>query len=163
MLENDQRSYTIEEAEALEGEYELDEGILVPVTRPKRIHARVCAKLIVRLGNHCEATGQGEVLDDCGFVLERGPDTLRGPDVAVILAERARELPRNCHPEGAPDLVVEVASESNRPGQLLRKVGQYLDAGAALVWVLHPDRGTVVVYHADGQTEILRQEQELTG
>ncbi len=163
MLQQEERQYTVEELDSLEGEYELDEGNLVPVTRPKRLHARVCAKLVTRLEIHCEATGQGEVLDDCGFILERGPDTFRGPDVAVILTERAQKLPLNCHPEGAPDLVVEVASPGNRPGQILRKVSQYLDAGAALVWVLYPERGTVVIYAADGRVEILGAEHELTG
>ncbi|GMU54716.1 MAG: hypothetical protein AMXMBFR33_38620 [Candidatus Xenobia bacterium] len=163
MLQDERRLYRVEELDSLEGEFELDEGILVPVTRPKRLHGRICMNVGGLLWSHCRATGQGEVLsNDAGFILQRGPDTLRGPDVAVIRVERARELAPDCHPEGAPDLVVEVISESNRPGEMLRKVGQYLESGATLVWVIYPERAQVVVYRSDGEVELLAQDQELT-
>jgi Uma2 family endonuclease len=49
-------------------------------------------------------------------------------------------------PPVPPDLVVEVASPGNRPGELLRKVGEYQSAGVPLVWVVYPQRRSVAVY-----------------
>ena len=37
-----------------------------------------------------------------------------------------------------PALVIEVFSPSNRPGEMYVKISEYLDAGVALVWVIHP-------------------------
>ena len=146
----------------MEGEYELDEGELVAVTRPQRRHGKVCARLTLLLGTHCETTGQGEVLcNDTGFLLGTSPDTLRGPDVAVLLTHRLEGLELNGWPDGAPDVVAEVVSPSDRPGEIQRKVGQYLDAGARLVWVLYPERRVVCCYADNGLVQIVQGDQLL--
>ncbi|MBK9411664.1 MAG: Uma2 family endonuclease [Gemmatimonadetes bacterium] len=41
-------------------------------------------------------------------------------------------------PELAPDLVVEVLSPDDRPGEVLAKVADWLNAGCRLVWVDRP-------------------------
>jgi Uma2 family endonuclease len=87
---------------------------------------------------------------------------VEGPDVAVMRSSRLEGLAEDCWPEGAPDLVVEVVSPGDSPGPLQHKVGQYLDAGAELVWLAYPARRTVVAYGKDGSVEILGPEQELT-
>jgi Uma2 family endonuclease len=46
---------------------------------------------------------------------------------------------------------------------LQRKVGQYLDAGAALVWVVYPERSKVAVFEATGLVLLLGEEEELCG
>ncbi len=157
--------YTVDDLDSLKGDFELDEGRLVPVTQPKRRHGKVCARLTTRLQIHCDRTGQGEVLsNDTGFILHRDPDTLRGPDIAVLQAERLEGLPEDCHPEMAPDLAIEVVSPANSPGDLQRKVAQYLEAGASLVWVVYPARRTVAVYTGgEGLVQLLGDGQELIG
>ena len=40
--------------------------------------------------------------------------------------------------ELAPDLAAEIVSLDDRPGELLAKVGQWLDAGTKLVWIIDP-------------------------
>lgn len=157
--------FTVDDLDSLKGDFELDEGRLVPVTQPKRRHGKVCARLTTRLQIHCDKTGQGEVLsNDTGFILHRNPDTLRGPDIAVIQAERLEGLPEDCHPEMAPDLAIEVVSPANSPGDLQRKVAQYLEAGTSLVWVVYPARRTVAVYTGgEGLVQLLGDGQELIG
>jgi len=49
-----------------------------------------------------------------------------------------------------PDLAVEVVSPSNRPGEIAKKVREYLAVGTLLVWVVYPERRTVVM-HRPGQ------------
>jgi Uma2 family endonuclease len=158
------RLYTAEEFAKMEGDYELDRGRLVPVTKPHRRHGRACIRIGSLLHQHCVETGQGEVLgNDTGFLLERDPDTVRGPDIAVLRAERLVGLSDDTWPEGAPDLVVEVASPSNTPAELHRKVGQYFGSGAQLVWVVYPARKTVVIYDSAGGVQLLGEDAELTG
>jgi Uma2 family endonuclease len=65
--------------------------------------------------------------------------------------------------ELAPDLAVEVLSPGDRPGEVLAKVGDYLDAGARLVWVVDPERRLVRVYRADGTESILMERDTLDG
>lgn len=87
-----------------------------------------------------------------GFVLERGPDTVRAPDVALVA--RGRELLSNGYIDGAPLLAVEIVSPSNTAADLDEKVQQYLAAGAHRVWVVYPKTQHVVVHRGDGSVEV---------
>jgi Uma2 family endonuclease len=101
---------------------------------------------------------------DFGILLARGPDTVRAPDVVFYRADR---LPAGGIPstywELAPDLAVEVLSPSDRRGKVLKKVGEYLDAGTHLVWVVDPRRRTAVVYRPEGEPTILGADGILDG
>jgi Uma2 family endonuclease len=46
----------------------------------------------------------------------------------------------------APDLVVEVLSESNTPREMTIKLAEYAAAGVKLVWYVDPEAKTVTVY-----------------
>ena len=46
----------------------------------------------------------------------------------------------------APDLIVEVLSESNTPREMAIKLGEYATFGVKLVWYVDPDAKTVTVY-----------------
>ena len=131
--------------------YELDHGELVIMEPPVPEHGRVELRIGAILLAFVEAHRLGVVYSgDPGFVLARSPDTVRGPDVAFLRAERVPQgEDRKWFYEGAPDLAVEVLSPSDRPGQLAKKVRNYLDSGTRLVWVADPWSRTVVV-HAPG-------------
>ncbi len=47
---------------------------------------------------------------------------------------------------GPPDLVVEVLSPSDRPGDTSARIGDWLRAGTRQVWVVDPEARTLVVY-----------------
>lgn len=160
------RLYTVEEVDALEGDYELDEGVLVPLlTNAKPLHGRCVSRMTTRLSIYVEQYGLGEVLaGDAGFVLKRNPDTLRGPDVAFV--SRARVEAHGSLAEwmrGGPDLAVEVLSPGDRAGELQRKASQFLQAGTRLVWLLDPRRRRATIQRADGSREVLREAQMLDG
>ena len=65
-----------------------------------------------------------------GFVLGRGPDTVRAPDVAFISSDRlqSEEIP-DSFIEMAPDLVVEVVSPGDSRREVEEKVEDWLQAG----------------------------------
>jgi len=67
------------------------------------------------------------------------------------------------YPALAPDLVVEVLSPGDRPGETLAKVADWLSAGSGLVWVIDPDRRQARVYRQDGTEALVTGDQALDG
>ena len=143
---------------------ELVQGRLVVHEPPGGQHGNVAAKLAFRLGQHIDVTGAGEVfVGDVGFTLRRHPDTVRGPDVAFVSRERLPQPIPHTYLELAPDLVVEVLSHNDRPGETLAKVGDWLDAGARLVWLIDPQRRLARIYRLDGTETTVGETDALTG
>ena len=64
-------------------------------------------------------------------------------------------------PPVVPDLVVEVYSPSNRPGQIREKVNEYLAAGVPMVWLLYPERRTLAIYRPDDLLPIVLGDDEV--
>jgi len=143
---------------------ELVRGHLVVREPPGGRHGSVTALLAVRLGNHIDLTGGGTLfIGDTGFTLARNPDTVRGPDIAFVQTERLPAPIPNSYLELAPDLVVEVLSHTDRPGETLAKIGDWLDAGARIVWVIDPERRIARVYRHNGRESLLREQDDLDG
>lgn len=144
--------------------YELVGGVLRVSEPPGGEHCYIASRLIIRLGAYVDAERLGIVMGECGYVLRRQPDTVRGPDVSFIRRDR---IPRGDafarFIEGAPDLVVEVVSPGDRRGEIAEKVEGYLDAGAQLVWVVYPRRTQVVVHDPEGIPEVLGLDGALEG
>ena len=103
------------------------------------------------------------VAAETGFTLARGPDTVRAPDIAFVRRERLPSSVPVGFPELAPDLVVEVLSPDDRPGETLAKVGDWLEAGARLVWVIDPQGRNARVYRADGSQTWINEADHLDG
>jgi Uma2 family endonuclease len=127
--------------------HELQGGVLLAEPQPFPRHAQIQARLAHALLDFVDPRGLGVVLTEGGFLLSRNPDTVRGPDVSFVRADRfdAEEAGRAFFP-GAPDLAIEILSPSNRPGEMHAKVADYLAGGSRLVWVIDPDRGVASVY-----------------
>ena len=68
------------------------------------------------------------------------PELLLEPDLAFTSRSRCPggKLPREQVASVIPNLVVEVLSPSNRPGEMARKLDAYFAAGVELVWVIDP-------------------------
>jgi Uma2 family endonuclease len=65
------------------------------------------------------------------------------PDISIICDEAKRHK-EGC--AGAPDLVVEILSPSNRSHDMLLKFNKYLDAGVREYWVIDPDDKVLQVH-----------------
>ena len=129
---------------------ELVRGVLVVREPPGFQHGAITATLGTLLKQHVDANDLGVVLvGDPGFKLATGPDTVRGPDIAFIRRERVpRPLPVG-FAAFPPDLVIEIRSPSDRPGDILGKVGDWLSVGTRLVWVIDPAHLVAHVYRQD--------------
>jgi Uma2 family endonuclease len=93
------------------------------------------------------------------------PGLVRIPDVAFISGARlpGRRVPREPIPDLAPDLAVEVLSESNTADEMARKRREYFAAGVRLVWQVAPEARTVEVYTAPEQVTVLHEADTLDG
>ena len=143
---------------------ELVHGVLVVREPAGYQHGDVAMRLAAAIFTHVEAHGLGRVFAaETGFTLARNPDTVRAPDVAFISTARLPEPPPRGFAELAPDLAVEVLSPDDRPGEVLAKVGNWLTAGARLVWVVDPVRVLARAYRADGSESMLDEMDALRG
>jgi Uma2 family endonuclease len=143
---------------------ELIRGVLVVREPAGYSHGRVIAQLTGRLWAHVEQTSAGELLGaETGFTLSRDPDTVRAPDIAFVHRDRLPDPTSRAFVELAPDLVVEVVSHDDRLGEVLSKVGDWLEAGTRLVWVIDAQRRVARVYRADGSEASLTEAGELNG
>jgi Uma2 family endonuclease len=156
---------TAEECFALQEEgyrVELQVGFLVEEPRPVARHQVTLARLSEILGPMARAQG-GRVVPEMDLVLARRPDPVRAPDIAVFTREQWRWVDPDRPYEGAAELVIEVLSPSNRPGDMHAKIADYLAAGVATVWVVDPWSSTVRVYNTLLAPVFLRADDRLDG
>lgn len=140
--------------------YELDEGELVVMTKPRPLHNRIVISLTFELQAFVKSHPVGEVFNsDNFFVL--GPNTKRAPDVSFLRAERAKQIDPNEDIPGAPDLAVEVLWPNDTVSAMRRKIRQYFAAGAQIVWVVYPETREVEVWREAARPEIVLQETDL--
>ncbi len=143
---------------------ELVRGRLVVKEPPGYLHGAIAAKLAYELMHYARTHDLGQVLvGDAGFHIAADPDTVRGPDIAFIARERVPEPRPVGYGRFAPTLVVEVLSPHDRPGEVLAKVGDWLEAGTRLVWVIDPERRLARVYRQDGTESVLNETESLAG
>jgi Uma2 family endonuclease len=93
------------------------------------------------------------------------PGLIRAPDVSFVSWSRmpGRRLPRRPIPDLAPDLAVEVLSESNTPQEMGRKLKEYFRAGTRMVWLADPETRIVRVYTTPEQAVTATENETLDG
>jgi Uma2 family endonuclease len=154
---NDERLITGEEfARFRDFHGELVNGRPVPMPMAGRSHAAYQARLSARLFAYAEETGRGLVLGgEAGLYTHRNPDTVRGADVLFISHERYARCGPLTFLDVTPELVVEISSSDDRPGEVAEKVEEYLSIGVDRVWVVSLRRRTVQIHRSDAGPEML--------
>lgn len=93
-----------------------------------------------------------------------GQETGVGIDVAVVSAELEATLSdKEKYVIGAPTLVGEILSPSDRVEEINAKLDVYLAAGVPLIWVVDPFRRTIVLHRPDASPEMFTGDDELAG
>jgi Uma2 family endonuclease len=132
-------------------------------------HGAISLRLAARLLAFVTERKLGHVLDSStGFRwpsrLADRPDNVRSPDVSFVAVGR---FPDEREPVGfpalAPDLAVEVLSPDDRRSEVLEKVGEYLDNGTRLVWVIDPDKRTAAIYRSVTDVRVIAEPDALDG
>jgi Uma2 family endonuclease len=127
------------------------------------LHERIVGRLLIRLGSFVEERRLGDVLpSNALFVLPSG--NRRGPDISFLVAGRLAAVPpEKPFPALAPDLVVEVLSPGDSTRAILDKVGEYLQGGVRLVWVIDPRTREAAVHRSLTDVEVVREDGTLDG
>jgi len=143
---------------------ELVRGEVVEIMPPGALHGIVAARTSYLLENWARGGPGGFVGVESGFVLRRGPDVVRAPDVFYVRKER---IPAAGVPEAfwelAPDLAVEVVSPSEGAEEIREKVRDYLKAGTPLVWEIYPRFREVIAHALDGLARAYGTDDSLEG
>jgi Uma2 family endonuclease len=126
--------------------YEIIEGELYEMPSPTLDHATVIANLIAMLIPLVTRLGGRWFTAPLDVFLE-GANPVQ-PDIVVILPGWSGSLPRR-GVEGAPELVIEVLSPSNRGHDLLTKRALYARAGVREYWMLDPEARTIEILALD--------------
>jgi Uma2 family endonuclease len=142
---------------------ELVDGVLVEKAMGFQESILACA-LIEFLRAFVRPRKLGLVTGEAGM-LRLSSRLVRIPDVAFVSWGRlpGRRLPSEPIPHLAPDLAVEVLSQSNTAREMDRKLREYFDAGVLAVWFVDPKSRTITVYTAADQFVVLNENQMLDG
>jgi Uma2 family endonuclease len=121
--------------------------------------------LLLPLASYVKEKRLGRVFpDSVGYELIDLPRTVRVPDISFVQSSR---LPEGGIGPGllklAPDLAVEVLSPSETASRLEEKLEDYRVSGTRLVWVIDPERRTVMIVSADAPVRWLRNDDMLDG
>ena len=125
--------------------YELDAGELIVLAKPGARHELVKVQmteiLVPYLVSHEKP---GRLFIEAGFTLNA--DTLRIPDLAIVLRENLSRISKEDMPIPIPpDVAIEVISPTDTIRYLERKIEQYLSAGVKEVWIAHPELNKIHV------------------
>ncbi len=129
--------------------YELVDGVLIELMAASRDHERTVIRTGRYLDIHVDSLGLGEVYgSNRGYVtVPDSPATSRMPNISFVSNARLGqpELAGMLY-DGAPDLAVEILSESATPAEITSKIDEYLGAGGSAVWVIDIDARTLTVH-----------------
>ena len=104
----------------------------------------------------------GRIGTESGFLITQDPDRVRAPDLWFIRQER---IEGGRSPKGfwtiAPDLAVEVLSDSDTVRIIHGKMRDYFALGTPLIWLVYPEEQIVEVCTPDGKRQTLQKQDRL--
>jgi Uma2 family endonuclease len=147
------------------GPCELVEGRIVPMSPTGGEHGRIESNFGEAMTAFARSNKLGKVfVGEVGIFTRRGPDTVRGADVAFLSNERYDRLgSKRGFLDVAPDLVVEVLSPHDSAAGLGQKLREYFAIGVRLVLVADPDALAVLAYRSFTDVREIRETDMLSG
>ena len=122
-------------------------------------------ELARQVGNWAIADRRGMAFDsNAEFLLPSGaalsPDAcwIENSRLANFTREQKRKFTRIC-----PDFVVELTSLSDRLKRVQKKMGEWIENGVQLGWLLDPDNRTAYIYRPGRELQIVANPQRLEG
>ena len=138
--------------------HELRHGEVFAVARPKLKYALIQRNLRELLKQFAEP---GSYVDTEVAFRPLPEHELWVADVAYVSAERFQHADPEDNIRGAPELVIEVLSPSNRAAEIYDKEQICLANGALEFWVVDADRRQVKVSTPDGRTVTFQVGEEI--
>mgnify|MGYP002624092083 CR=1 FL=1 len=141
-----QGEYTTEDLDEYPNDIhvELIDGVIYDMAAPKVIHQILISELNGEFRNYIRRNkGSCVIMSEPGVHLDCDNRTEVQPDLAVV-CDRSRF--KNGHIFGAPDLIVEILSPSNRKHDTIRKRNKYRSAGVKEYWIVDPEEKIILVH-----------------
>jgi Uma2 family endonuclease len=114
--------------------FELEEGEIVEMSRPAENHGWVCGNLAFILGLYVRQIRRGYVcMNDTGLILDRDPDTVRGPDAILYLQSKKPSEMNPKYSDSMPTFVAEVLPPNDKPARTTRR-SIVFSIGASQLW-----------------------------
>jgi Uma2 family endonuclease len=146
----------VECPENRERHFELERGSVVELPLGGVRHGVICANAAYMFGTFSKSTGCGFVCsNNPGFLVERNPDTVRGPDLAWFSGMLKIEDERRFS-ETPPALIVEVVEAHESVEAIVGRVREFLVFGTPTVWVIDPLTRSIKVFSSRGDAELLQ-------
>ena len=141
--------------------YELVDGEVV-VSPAGALHGEIALKIAHIIATFLDDHPIGKVYgDNVGLILPTG--NLRSPDAFFV---RTEKLPNGKSPvtfgEFVLDLAVEVLSPGDSIRQVANKIGEFLECGVPLVWVVDPGTQTVTAYQSLTQIQQFTEQDTIS-
>lgn len=124
--------------------YEIVNGVLVMAPAPSPEHQDIVGMILYYLLIQVKFAGLGRVFT-APIDVDLGLKNVYQPDVIVVLNAHLNRVAAK-KIVGAPDLVVEVASDSTAAMDRIAKYDVYAHAGVTEYWIVKPERKTVEVF-----------------
>ncbi|MBQ9157525.1 MAG: Uma2 family endonuclease [Eubacterium sp.] len=139
--------YTLEDYYAMPDErrVELIDGEIFEMAAPSVNHQMILGELYIQFRACADLHGQAcrVFLSPCDVQLDNDDKTMVQPDLFVLchgFDPTGRSI------QGAPELTLEILSDSSRSKDLLLKTYKYKNAGVKEYWIIDPKKKEVLVY-----------------
>jgi Uma2 family endonuclease len=132
---------------------EILDGELIVSASPVTKHQRISRRLLVAIDHYLEEHPIGEVFTaplDTVF----SSDNVCSPDLLYISNERAPIVTKK-NIQGAPDLVIEILSESTWRNDEIKKRGIYERFGVNEYWIVDPEIDAIRIHRLEGRGFLL--------
>ena len=130
--------------------YQLLNGELIEMSGASYSHQVFLFQLFIPLGTQVNALGIGEIFG-APYDVHIDEFNTYQPDLLFVSNDRRGILGQSAA-SGAPDVVVEILSDSTRRRDLNDKLPIYAANGVREVWIVDLDAATVTVQSGDGST-----------
>ncbi|MCA9458433.1 MAG: Uma2 family endonuclease [Nitrospira sp.] len=124
--------------------HELIDGEHYVTPAPLTKHQRISMNLAAALHHHCQQAKAGQVFSAPTDVIFTETDVVQ-PDLLYIVKEQEHIITRE-NIQGAPDLIVEILSNSTRRRDERLKRNLYEQHGVKEYWIIDPELDSVKLY-----------------
>jgi len=140
----------ITQPEYADRKFELINGVIVEAMSPGLEHGIIMFRLGSKLTFFVDSRDLGVVAGEVDHYLRSDRYNTRRPDIEFISKERLARIQDKSQPVPLmPDLVVEVKSPGNTYEELRQKAAYYLQSGVRIVWLIYPEKRSIIVYKSD--------------
>lgn len=137
--------------------FQVIRGELVVSPSPKRRHQRAVLTLGGILGQYAQKNGGEVFVAPFDVILDAHlpePENIVQPDI-MFVSDGHMDIVTDDNIQGAPDLVVEVLSNSTARYDRVGKMGAYAEFGVGEYWILDTDAQVLEVFDLAGERPML--------